>query len=42
MKAQIKNKISKDILLKAFRLMMEAKAMADTYENNRKQCQQYR
>lgn len=38
MKAQIKNKISKDILLKAFRLMMEAKAMADTYENNRKQC----
>lgn len=30
--------LSKDILLKAYRLMMTAQAMADTYENNRPIC----
>ena len=39
MKSPTHNIITTEILLKAFQLVMEAKAMADTYENNRKICQ---
>ena len=39
MKSPTQNIISTEILLKAFQLMMEAKAMADTYEAHRKICQ---